>query len=1535
MKFFDGRRSFVKMLIVGFIIFAGVFGLGYNNHVFADGNYQIPFSGGTSLGTVSQTGDYLVFNSHWVQNKESQLSNTLIIDRFAFDIAKACRGNESGYSVDYNPNVFGCWSSNEYKIDWEAAESNHYYSIGARCSATPQSIHDNSIILTFNRAARRASDGSYVPVTITISNIIVGKADPCSAALLVGFEWNDWVRGTGWYGETDKNKSGLFNFSSFRYAGGGSMPGVTYDVDVKFGNGSERFRLPWLFSDIDQADHTAGDITYGQGGIYAEHVKLKESDGRLIHGYNAHAKTKLKVASDGAVYADPPDSKKADVDLLVLIEASGGRLKFEWGGSGCSTEIIDAPSFLFENSTTIKYGDKAVKNNDTFRNVSELVVHGETHSSVTFDHRVSRVENIGLAVSKAATGYRIKERINSDSIRTISNATTNQLSSGGGQTFTKTVTGKIEPDRSKVIQQSIEYQRTNMNSAYVWKPNNNVSCALAGGFSGGQCIELYRPPANFTGKITAVAEKKDSNGRTLQREEKNTDTNNGGEIKIELPIDSGKYSVKFTQSVTRKDLSTYGSARGTMKAEIKSYTKRTDNFRKEDNTTIDLTEGQTQQTFKDNDTKNVRTLGYSSDEQYGGISGELYYGESVKYCSHLETVSWLSKRNPVDHDNKNICVTISRPSKPCSEKVIKTGAETRVQPFGVYSGRNYGAIGVTNLTNKQSESTKITSADGNIEGVLGNVFAKPGDSIQFEYNMCAGAFYTAQANDLGKRNDVNFGSRYGAEGQLEHGALKDTAGIFKTNGSDGYLFKNTLPMVDSIYSNPAKYVTIGGGSDGRADWRWSDGQKAESPMKSGKFMTNTTAHPWFASAEDTETSPDINDTTYECTHEKNDNDNTSAKKEANAYQVSGKQSTNSGSSKCHTSIGNIFDVGGTISQSLYWNNLFISVTGVNKTAKASGAYQNSVATAYVKVPYNYILKPFVENNNNGEDVNTKVVYLGETYKMTPGVVTAPRKNYRVTYNDTEYATITKETHVKLETYYIHDGKKYEAGGDDANTHDEDIIMRFNKDGYLGNASDVVKTIEFKILDSDTGNAPSVGDKICTDITVWPADSHDHPDADYSEAEINKRGGKYENAGGERGIAKPLNNPYLNIALREDSVDGAINSRTTTSCSMVAKRPTMSVESGNVYSKSGYDMSRYSKNIDTGDYIFSSWSEYGVFGKINKVDEHLISGAAVGYNRSSSYYGLNSEGQKKNKTRPNSGDVSTGSNLSSKTCIFETQTFANANCENKNAKTDEYGDPKNADIGGQSVTDYKQKILDRYRVDDKYKNVNCSSGSVQYGGESYCKVQDLGSGNGLKDYTKNNGSSAIVVKAKDDIYIGGGSPGSIPGAIPKYFTDETVGEGEDNQIDYNRTLVYDASGQSIVIDGDISYNSVGSKLDDIVGVVIIAKNVYFTDVPSHIDAVIIAENEVNTCKYAEGVEMKIGEGATLNSDVCNKELIFEAPVITNKLVLNRTYGAENGVESIQRAEIFDLNMANYLWSFNQMSRYSQAVTTYSRELPSRY
>ena len=1504
-----------------------------------------------ALNDSRQTAGYLVipdWKNGWVDSNKEDLSTELIINKLNFDLYDACENglnNSSRNNYIKLNGPFTCLKHNAgvrdtTQIGWDSALGHQYYTVQVSPDAIgpsgtefvehsimKDSSHGATIEVGFKDAVRSASGEKYT-VKITISDIKVGIRRNIGggfrSAILMGLQKADYEKWKNANAAPDRyinkgtsNKSGLFNFSAFWYDGDPTnSTGLRYKVTVELTNGGNKtFKLPWAFSDIDQWDGISPDdpgkkqkyYAYDGNHLYAEHVTFPSGEQDKISGITGSKNTQLRVYSHGsgnkAIYSSIRSSQTFNTDMVAMIKSSNANFSFVWGGSGCSTEIIDAPSTLFHNDSTVKYnGDNAHNKTYTVNNVNPSY-------DTVFTHKVIR-DDAGQTVPAADTSWEIKGSKKTDSGSA-------SLAIGEVKTITKTI-GKdeisLQPDQYLTVWQQLNYQRTNLNTVKVPGPNNNkYNCKFKDNEEGTLCFQLHRPPANFNGKIDVVVKEKDKNGNVVKTY---TDSTANGDPAMKLnsptimlPSSSGKYEITFTQTIARKDLHD-GGAGGKVATKYDSYTNRKTYFRKEgDNKRYKTMNTNTSTGGLSDNGFITKTFTYSSEKD----GGELYYDEDMQYCNYLTVKTWQSgDKNPVTN---KACVTIQRTAKTCD--IPMSGG----QALSVNAGKNYGRVGVKNVTQTDvlqnaHESTNMangwTTANENNPSQNTEVFAKPGDLIQFTHQMCAGAFYTAEANKLGDLNDSKYGSRYGAVGNI------DRSGSLNLGSKEnGYLFKTTIPVYKGNYSNPAKHDFIMS-----EDWRWTNGPNAGKMMDDGGFMSK------LMEAEASVDSPD-KDASYSSPHDSSENNiGGSPSYKKGTYQVSGKINQHPDMWDENVSDINKTDVGGVIAQSLYWNPLYIQM-GYNATRNVKSvqnSFEKITATASVKVPYNYILKPYVDNKNGND--NTRVVYLGETYSMTAGVVTSARENWRVTGNNKEYATITKNTHVILKTYYTHNGDNIEIGGDVANTHDNDIVTRFNQGGYLSYANDVVRDITFKVPDSDTGTAPSVGDKICTEITIWPVDSHDHPAAEYTKDAFIK-----QSIGGANGETNT--GPYANIAIREDSVDGKNNSRTTTSCSMVAKRPTMSVESGNAYSKSGYNMSRYTKDIDARDFNFSSWSEYGVFGKINNVDEHLISGAAVGYNRSSSYYGLNSEGQKKNKTRPNSGDVSTGSNLSSKTCIFETQTFANVNCENKNAKTDEYGDPKNADIGGQSVTDYKQKILDRYRVDDKYKNVNCSSGSVQYGGESYCKVQDLGSGNGLKDYTKNNGSSAIVVKAKDDIYIGGGSPGSIPGAIPKYFTDETVGEGEDNQIDYNRTLVYDASGQSIVIDGDISYNSTGSKLDDIVGVVIIAENVYFTDVPRHIDAVIIAENEVNTCKYAEGVEMKIGEGATLNSDVCNKELIFEAPVITKKLVLNRTHGVGNGVESIQRAEIFNLNMSNYLWSFNQMSRYSQAVTTYSRELPSRY
>lgn len=128
----------------------------------------------------------------------------------------------------------------------------------------------------------------------------------------------------------------------------------------------------------------------------------------------------------------------------------------------------------------------------------------------------------------------------------------------------------------------------------------------------------------------------------------------------------------------------------------------------------------------------------------------------------------------------------------------------------------------------------------------------------------------------------------------------------------------------------------------------------------------------------------------------------------------------------------------------------------------------------------------------------------------------------------------------------------------------------------------------------------------------------------------------------------------------------------------------------------------------------------------------------------------------------------------------------------------------------------------------------------------------------------------------------------------------------------------------------------------------------------IDAWIIAPNAtINTCSefkkketQAEVLTPTLGIGKRYvpytdnDGDVhCNKQLVFNGPVIAGGLELNRQYGAdahmmigeEEDADGRNRpAEVFNLRADAYIWAYAQAQRYGSSFTeSYSRELAPRY
>ena len=164
--------------------------------------------------------------------------------------------------------------------------------------------------------------------------------------------------------------------------------------------------------------------------------------------------------------------------------------------------------------------------------------------------------------------------------------------------------------------------------------------------------------------------------------------------------------------------------------------------------------------------------------------------------------------------------------------------------------------------------------------------------------------------------------------------------------------------------------------------------------------------------------------------------------------------------------------------------------------------------------------------------------------------------------------------------------------------------------------------------------------------------------------------------------------------------------------------------------------------------------------------------------------------------------------------------------------------------------------------------------------------------------------------------------------------------------HNNTIVVDAI-DTVTISNDIFYKSYTggdnfTNIADLPQLLIFADAIQISGNVKNVDAWLIAGQKssqdeagfINTCADVSPVyfyNSNRGGGA----GICDKQLTINGPIFANTLYLNRTAGAGTGSASGDPAEIIRLRPDAYLWAYNQAQRFSQAVTTYSRELAPRY
>lgn len=140
------------------------------------------------------------------------------------------------------------------------------------------------------------------------------------------------------------------------------------------------------------------------------------------------------------------------------------------------------------------------------------------------------------------------------------------------------------------------------------------------------------------------------------------------------------------------------------------------------------------------------------------------------------------------------------------------------------------------------------------------------------------------------------------------------------------------------------------------------------------------------------------------------------------------------------------------------------------------------------------------------------------------------------------------------------------------------------------------------------------------------------------------------------------------------------------------------------------------------------------------------------------------------------------------------------------------------------------------------------------------------------------------------------------------------------------IVYVPEG-TVTITGNVSYDQGPyTDISQIPSLVIIAKDITIRSPVSRVDAWLIADGggggTIRTCE----------EPGNLSSQICNRQLITNGPVMAKELNLRRTGGVGSGSAPGDPAEIFNLSAGYYLWAHKEGRSDVRAQTVHVVELP---
>lgn len=179
------------------------------------------------------------------------------------------------------------------------------------------------------------------------------------------------------------------------------------------------------------------------------------------------------------------------------------------------------------------------------------------------------------------------------------------------------------------------------------------------------------------------------------------------------------------------------------------------------------------------------------------------------------------------------------------------------------------------------------------------------------------------------------------------------------------------------------------------------------------------------------------------------------------------------------------------------------------------------------------------------------------------------------------------------------------------------------------------------------------------------------------------------------------------------------------------------------------------------------------------------------------------------------------------------------------------------------------------------------------------------------FTQNLSGTIDISRLKPDLYGSSASSITISGGSP------------------SGSIVINAPDTIVNITGNLQYpDTEYSAIGQIPQLIIIAKDIKIAGGVTQIDSWLVAQTgTIQTCS-------DVSENASLSVNICKNQLQVNGPVISNRIILNRTYGSDPGPGSDNPAEIFNLRNDTYLWVYASSLKDNRLINTYQVETPPR-